>query len=65
MESISVNDLAALGPDVFIVDLRDGEEYAEARAPGAVNIPLSHFQQSPGDVPIRRAAHVICASGGR
>ena len=65
MKSISVNDLAALGPDVSIVDVREVEEYGEASVPGTLNIPLSRFQQSLGDVPIGRTVYVMCASGGR
>lgn len=65
MKSISVDDLAALGPDVSIIDVREEEEYAEARVPGTRNIPLSRFQQSLSDVPIGRTVYVMCASGGR
>jgi rhodanese-related sulfurtransferase len=65
MESISVNDLAALGPEVSIIDVREEEEYSEACVPGTRNIPLSRFQQSLGDVPIGRTVYVMCASGGR
>ena len=65
MESISVNDLAALGPEVSIIDVREEEEYSEACVPGTKNIPLSRFQQSLGDVPIGRTVYVMCASGGR
>jgi len=65
VESISVNDLAALGPEVSIIDVREEEEYSEAFVPGTKNIPLSRFQQSLGDVPIGRTVYVMCASGGR
>lgn len=65
MKSISVDDLAALGSDVSIIDVREEEEYAEACVPGTRNIPLSVFQQSLGDVPVGRTVYVMCASGGR
>ncbi|KIS27651.1 sulfurtransferase [Arthrobacter sp. SPG23] len=65
MESISVNDLAALGPGISIIDVREEEEYSEACIPGAKNVPLSRFQQSLGDVPTGRTVYVMCASGGR
>jgi len=65
MKSISVDDLAALGPDVSVIDVREEEEYAQAYVPGTRNIPLSRFQQSLGDVPIGRTVYVMCASGGR
>lgn len=65
MKSISVDDLAALGPDVSVIDVREEEEYAQAYVPGTRNIPLSRFQESLGDVPIGRTVYVMCASGGR
>ncbi|MDQ6753457.1 MAG: rhodanese-like domain-containing protein [Actinomycetota bacterium] len=65
MKSISVDDLAALGSDVSIIDVREEQEYAEASVPGTRNIPLSRVQQSRGDVPIGRTVYVMCASGGR
>ena len=60
-----MDDLAALGPDVSIIDVREEEEYLEACVPGTRNIPLSRFQQSLGDVPAGRTVYVMCASGGR
>lgn len=65
MKSISVDDLAALGPEASIIDVREEEEYSEAYVPGTKNIPLSRFQHSLGDVPIGRTVYVMCASGGR
>jgi len=65
MKSISVDDLAALGSGVSIIDVREEDEYAEASVPGTRNIPLSRFQQSMGDVPAGRRVYVMCASGGR
>lgn len=65
MQSISVDDLAALGTDVSIIDVREEEEYSEACVPGTRNIPLSRFQQSLGDIPTGRTVYVMCASGGR
>lgn len=65
MKSISVDDLAALGADVSIIDVREEEEYSQAYVPGTRNIPLSRFQQSLGDVPVGRTVYVMCASGGR
>ena len=65
MKSISVDDLAALGPGVPIIDVREEDEYAEASVPGTRNVPLSRFQQSMGDVPAGQTVYVMCASGGR
>lgn len=65
MKSISVDDLAALGSEVPIIDVREDEEFAEARVPGARNIPVSRFTASMSDVPAGRTVYVLCASGGR
>ncbi|GAC1493895.1 MAG: rhodanese-like domain-containing protein [Pseudarthrobacter sp.] len=65
MKSIPAEELAALGPDVSIIDVREEQEYAEAGVPGTLNIPFSRFRQSLGDVPIGRRVYVMCASGGR
>jgi len=65
MNSISVNELAALGPDVSIIDVREDHEYAEAWVPGTKNIPLSRFAGSLGEVPSGHTVYVMCASGGR
>ncbi|MEC5193373.1 MULTISPECIES: rhodanese-like domain-containing protein [unclassified Arthrobacter] len=65
MKSISVDDLAALGSDVSIIDVREEEEYSQAWVPGTRNIPLSRFLRSLGEVPIGRTVYVMCASGGR
>lgn len=65
MKSISVKDLAALGNDAAIVDVREDDEFAEVRVAGAKNIPLSRFVQSLGDVPAGGTVYVMCAAGGR
>ncbi|MEL6891190.1 MAG: rhodanese-like domain-containing protein [Actinomycetota bacterium] len=61
---ISVDDLAALGPDVRLIDVREEHEWVEARAPHAVLVPLGtvpdqldQFDGSP--------TYVICRSGAR
>lgn len=65
MKSISVNDLAALGDNAAIVDVREDGEFAEIRVPGAQSVPLSRFAQSLNDVPAQGTVYVMCAAGGR
>lgn len=65
MRSISVDDLAALGRDASIIDVREDEEYAEARVPGTLNVPLSRLAASTQSIPAARTVYVMCASGGR
>ncbi len=61
---ISVQDLAALGPSVRVVDVREPDEWEEGHIAHAVHVPL-------GSVPDRVDAfdgsptYVVCRSGGR
>ncbi len=52
-------------PGAVLLDVREPDEYREARIPGSVNIPLSEIgkaaQQFDPDTPI----FVHCLSGGR
>ena len=61
---ISVQDLAKLGPDVRLIDVREPDEWAGGHVAYAVHVPLGtvpdhldHFDGSP--------TYVICRSGGR
>jgi rhodanese-related sulfurtransferase len=65
MKSISVKDLVALGDATEIVDVREEDEYAAVRVPGARSIPLSRFVQSLDEVPASGTVYVMCAAGGR
>jgi rhodanese-related sulfurtransferase len=63
---IDVAELAdRLAAGARLIDVREPDEYAEARIPGAVLIPLATVPQRldafRGDGP----AHVICRVGGR
>lgn len=52
---------------VRLIDVRTPAEYADARVPGAVNIPLDQLESRLADVADDKAAEVylICAVGGR
>ncbi|MGY2744322.1 rhodanese-like domain-containing protein [Arthrobacter sp. UYCu723] len=65
MTSISVKELAAMGQDAAIVDVREDDEYAEVRVAGTRSIPLSRFAQSLAEVPASGTVYVMCAAGGR
>lgn len=61
---ISVAELAALGDDVRLVDVREVDEFAAGHAPDARNVPMSvvvehldEFRDGP--------VYVICRSGAR
>lgn len=48
-----------------LIDVREVWEFLEARAAGAVNIPLSEFRARSGEVPRDRDVFFICHSGQR
>lgn len=62
---ISAADLAALGTDASIIDVREPDEYAGAHVAGATNIPLGTLPDRLAEVPRGRPVFVMCLSGGR
>jgi rhodanese-related sulfurtransferase len=65
MTPITAAELAALGAEATIIDVREPAEYADARVPGATNIPLGDLPARLGEVPTDRTVYVMCLSGGR
>ena len=61
---ITVEELAALGPDARVVDVREPDEWSDGHIPWAVHVPLA-------TVPDQLVAfdgtptYVICRVGGR
>ena len=47
-----------------LVDVREADEFAAARVPGAINLPLSTLGERLHELP-EGAFDVICAVGGR
>ena len=62
MQEITVAELKARG-SVPLIDVREEHEFAEGRAPGAVNVPLSQLGARIEELPAE--FDVICKSGGR
>lgn len=61
-----IDDLSsALGPEVFVLDVREPAEYEEGHVPSAVLIPLGEVAARVGEVPRDRPVFVICRSGRR
>lgn len=64
IEEISVADLKALGPSVRLIDVREDNEWAEARVPYASHVALGtvpdHLDEFDG-----QPTYVICKAGGR
>lgn len=64
---IDVHELARLRGqgEITLLDVRQPDEYEEARVPGAVLIPLAEVPDRHQEVPSSDTVYVICARGGR
>lgn len=51
--------------DVYILDVREPQELAQARIDGAHHIPLGELVERQGEVPRDRTVYVLCHVGGR
>lgn len=49
----------------ILLDVREPDEFAEVRAPGAVLVPTSVFMARVGELPADRPLLVVCHVGGR
>ncbi|WP_433939314.1 rhodanese-like domain-containing protein [Paenibacillus lautus] len=68
MREISPKDLEWMlsdGTAVNIIDVREAEEVAEGKIPGAVNIPLGLIEFRKQDLDRSKEYVMICRSGGR
>ena len=65
MPEIDIAELERRRADgVVLIDVREPDEYEEARVPGAVLIPLATLPDRLAEVP-EEPVCVICAAGGR
>ena len=48
-----------------LIDVREDDEWASARIPGAQHIPLREVVERIDEVPTDGTVYVICARGGR
>jgi hydroxyacylglutathione hydrolase len=51
--------------DMFVLDVRDKEEYAEGHIPGAVNIYVGELEGRMSEVPSDRPVVAVCGLGNR
>lgn len=65
MKAITTTELAALGNDITLVDVREVDEFDNVRVEGAINVPLSELQTRVDEVPSDTTVYVMCLSGGR
>lgn len=63
---IDVATLATLREQgALLIDVRETHEYAAARVPGVLHIPMGDVVERIDEVPTEGTVYVICASGGR
>ena len=60
--SVMSTDLPA---GVFLLDVREDDEWAAGHAPEAVHIPVGTLAERAGEIPQDREVYVICRSGAR
>ncbi|MBQ6602838.1 MAG: FAD-dependent oxidoreductase [Eubacterium sp.] len=51
--------------DVFLLDARTPEEYAEGHVPGFVNIPVDELRGRMNEIPKDKTLYIMCQSGIR
>ncbi len=50
---------------VYLLDVREDDEWAAGHAPDAVHIPVGALSGRAGEIPQDREVYVICRSGAR
>lgn len=65
MNRIAPTQLAALGADAVIIDVRQPAEYAQARVAGARLIPLAEVPSRLDEIRRLEPVYVMCHAGGR
>lgn len=66
MREIDTDQLAErIACGATVVDVREPAEYAEARVPGAVNIPMRHVPGRIAELDRTAPVYLICATGNR
>ncbi len=63
--SIPEVSVGELPPDAVLLDVREDNEWAAGRAPGAVHLPMTQLAGRLGEVPDGDPVYVICRSGNR
>jgi rhodanese-related sulfurtransferase len=63
---ITVDELGALREKgVFVLDVRQPDEYRDGHVPGAVLVPLDQLGGRLAEVPREEPVYVICRTGSR
>lgn len=56
---------SAVPDDTYLLDVREGDEWAAGHAPTAHHLPMTELPGRLAEVPSDREVAVICRSGGR
>ena len=68
MQEITATELKARmdnGDDIQLIDVREPNEYAVARIPNSIHIPLGHVLSRISEIDPSRETVVHCKMGGR
>jgi rhodanese-related sulfurtransferase len=65
VDEVDVAAIDPLPPDALLLDVREPAEFAEARVPGAVNLPQADLATRLAEIPRDRPIFTICRSGMR
>lgn len=65
MTTQEVQEYIKNNPDASMIDVRETEEVAEGKIPGAVNIPLGLLEFRLQDIDKSKEHIMICRSGNR
>ncbi|WP_308195844.1 thioredoxin [Nocardioides potassii] len=65
-DEVGLDDFAAAhSQGAYVVDVREADEVAGGRVPGAVHIPMNEIPARMAELPQDQAFFVVCAVGGR
>jgi rhodanese-related sulfurtransferase len=54
-----------VGPDAYLLDVREPEEWAAGHAPAAHHVPMMEIPARLAEIPTDADVVVVCRSGGR
>jgi rhodanese-related sulfurtransferase len=61
--SVTVDQVPDSG--VYLLDVREDDEWAAGHAPGAVHVPMQEIPMRMGEIPLDETVVVTCRMGGR
>ena len=54
-----------LGEDVYLIDVREDDEWTAGHAPGAVHLPMMELPRRLTEIPTEGNVVIVCRSGHR